>query len=123
MNHKIEVLSMKKYELPRLYVCRIFELKTGNQVGIRILYREVFLGSLFYDPTTDEIFYNNTSETKVIHNKYYCKVCDTLFNSVSGSALGDIYKKRYLTKKEIIKLNELVSEVYFQIRRSHYESI
>lgn len=124
MNRIIKYFIDRKCRLSKLFLCKIFETKSdGKQVGMKILYE---LNSIehncFYDPTTGETYFT-LLYVDIIKDKYYCKVCDTLVNSVSGSSLEDIYKKRYLTKEQIMKLNEIVLEIYSQIRRDRYEFI
>ncbi len=123
MNHKCEVLAMKNYSLSHLYVCKIFEVKTKRQIGVRILYRISFFESTFIDPSTLEIFYNNIHDSNVIQNNFYCKICNTIDSTIKSPRYEKMFKKSYLIKEEIEELNEIISETYFQIRRVRYDVI
>lgn len=124
MNRIFKCFKEKRCRLSKLFLCKIFETKSDSkQVGIKILYE---LNSIehncFFDPTTGETYFT-LLYANIAKDEYYCKVCDTLVNSVSGPSLEDIYKKKYLTKEEIIKLNEIISELYSIIRRDRYEVV
>lgn len=123
MNHKCEILAMKNYSLSHLYVCKIFEVKTKRQIGVRILYRISFFESAFIDPSTLEIFYNNIHDSNSIQNEFYCKICNELDFTIKNSRFEEMYKKSYLTKKEIQELNEIISETYSHISRRWYDVI
>lgn len=124
MNRIFKCFIERRCRLSKLFLCKIFETKSdGKQVGMKILYE---LNSIehncFYDPTTGKTYYTLLYANIAI-DEHYCKVCDTLVNSASGSSLEDIYKRKYLTKEEIMKLNEIVSELYSIIRRGRYEVV
>lgn len=125
MNHIFEVFAMKKYELSKLYVCKIFEVKTKLQIGMRILYNDdsEFYLPPFFDPTTFEIFYTNIEDTNNIQNELYCKIGGDLNTTIKSSHFEKMFEKGYLIKEEIKELNEIVSEVYSQINNGHCEVV
>lgn len=117
MNRIFKCFVEKRCKLSKLFLCKIFELKSnGQQVEIKILYElNTIEHNCFYDPITGEIYYT-LYFANISKDKYYCEVCDTLIASISGSPLVSIYKKGYLKKEEIQKLNEFVSQTYSQIK-------
>ncbi len=116
MNRILKCFVEKRYKLSKLFLCKIFEVKSnGQQVGIKILYElNPIEHNYFYDPITGERYYT-LYFANIGKDKYYCEVCDTLFASISDSPLVSMYKKGFLKKEQIQELNEFVSQTYSQI--------